>query len=366
MYTELTRAWVEIDLGALRRNARTMASRGGRGCLLPMIKADAYGLGAVRAARVLEALEPWGYGVATVAEGAELRESGIERRILVATPLLPEDLPEAARWGLTPSLARAVDILQWNTLGGAAWHLSIDTGMNRAGIRWDLVDSLCEVLERFPPEGAFTHFHSAAWDAASVRLQREHFAAAVARLPRRPALLHAENSAAAERIRATEFDLLRPGVFLYGVGSGEGSLVAPEPVAHVRARVVDLHHVYPGETVSYDATYAVPAAGPEAGPRRIATLSIGYADGYRRSLSGLGTVLVHGAAVPVAGRVTMDMTMIDVTGVECQVGDVATLIGSDGERLLDMESVAGRAGLSPYELLTGLRGRLARVYTGDS
>jgi alanine racemase len=362
MHTELTRAWVEIDLGALRRNARAMASRGAR--LLPMIKADAYGLGAVRVARALESLDPWGYGVATVAEGAELRQSGIERRILVATPLVPEDLPEAARWKLTPSLGRTGEVRQWKSLGGGAWHLSIDTGMNRAGVRWDEVDSLCDVLAENPPEGAFTHFHSAALDADSVRLQRERFATALARLPERPRLLHAENSAATERIAVSEFDLLRPGVFLYGVGSGAGSLVRVEPVAHVRARIVDLRDVPPGETVSYDATYEVPAGA--SAPRRIATLSIGYADGYRRSLSGVGTVLLRGAPVPVAGRVTMDMTMVDVTGVECAIGDAATLIGRDGEQLLDMESVAERAGLSPYELLTGLRGRLTRVYTGDS
>jgi alanine racemase len=360
MQPKLTRAWVEIDLGALRRNAESMAARGGR--LLPMIKADAYGLGAVRAARALEKLDPWGYGVATVAEGAELRESGIERPILVATPLLAEDLPEARRWRLTPALGRSEDIRCWRSLGGGAWHLSIDTGMSRAGVRWDEIDSLRDAIASFTPEGAFTHFHSAGWDAASVLRQRERFESAVARLPERPRLLHAENSAALERVSSTQWDLVRPGVFLYGVGSGHGSLVAPEPVAQVRARVVDLRVALPGETVSYDATYSV--SGP--GDRRIATLSIGYADGYRRSLSGCGTVIVRGALAPVAGRVTMDMTMIDVTDVECAIGDVATLIGRDGDHLLDMVSVAEWAGLSPYELLTGLRSRLERVYVGDA
>lgn len=360
MQPKLTRAWVEVDLGALRRNAEAMAARGGR--LLPMIKADAYGLGAVRAARVLEELDPWGYGVATIAEGAELRESGIERPILVATPLLADDLPAAKRWKLTPSLGRAEDIRCWRSLRGGAWHLSIDSGMNRAGIRWDEVDALRDAVASFAPEGAFTHFHSAGWDAASVVRQRQRFEEAVARLPVRPRFLHTENSAALERATDTAWDLVRPGVFLYGVGSGEGSLVAPEPVAHVRARVVDLRAALAGETVSYDATYSV--AGP--GARRIATLSIGYADGYRRSLSGLGTVIVRGVLAPVVGRVTMDMTMVDVTEIDCEIGDVATLIGRDGTQLLDVVSVAERAGLSPYELLTGLRGRLERVYLGDA
>ena len=322
-----------------------------------MVKADAYGLGAIPATRALEALDPWGYGVATVAEGAELRDGGIERPILIATPLLADDLAEACSARLTPSLGRPEEIALWKSMGGGAWHLSIDTGMSRAGIRWDEVDSVRELAASFPPEGAFTHFHSAAWDADSVRLQRERFEEAVARLPARPRLLHAENSAALERVSGTALDLVRPGVFLYGVGSGAGALVAPEPVAHVRARVVDLRWALPGETVSYDATFAV-----TAGPRRIATLAIGYADGYRRSLSGRGTVLIGGVPAPVAGRVTMDMTMVDVTDIGCQVGDVATLIGRDGEQLLDMVSVAELAELSPYELLTGLRGRLTRVY----
>ena len=359
MRTKLTRAWAEIDLGALRRNATAMSSRGAP--LLPMVKADAYGIGVIQATRALEQLDPWGYGVATVAEGAELRAAGIERPILVCTPLLPDDLPEACRARLTPSLGRPEEIALWRSIGGGAWHLSIDTGMSRAGIRWDEVDSVRGLAASFPPEGAFTHFHSAASDAASVGVQQRRFAEAIERLGARPGLLHAENSAALERVAGTQWDLVRPGVFLYGVGSGAGALVAPEPVVHVRARVVDLRVARPGETVSYDATYTV--SGDQA--RSIATLSIGYADGYRRSLSNCGSVLVRGALVPVVGRVTMDMTMVDVTGIECSVGDVATLVGRDGEGLLDLETVAERADLSPYELLTGLRGRLTRVYLRD-
>jgi alanine racemase len=358
MRSHLTRAWVEVDLGALRRNGAAMAGRGA--ALVPMVKADGYGLGAVQVARALEALAPWGFGVAAIAEGIELREAGIERPVFVFTPVRRQDLGEVCRAGLTPTLGGAAEIAQWASIGGGAWHLSIDTGMNRAGVRWDEVDALAEAIVAAPPEGAFTHFHSAELDDGSLRVQEERFEQALARLPVRPRFLHAENSAALARTHRSRWHLARPGVFLYGVGSGPGALVQPEPVAHVRAPIVDLRTVPAGESVSYDATFRADT------PRRIATLAIGYADGYRRSLSGRGIALLHGRRVPVAGLVTMDMTMIDVTDVDCAVGDVATLVGRDGAELLDVESVAQAADLSPYELLTGLRGRLEHVYVGGA
>ncbi|HEY9448391.1 MAG TPA: alanine racemase [Gemmatimonadaceae bacterium] len=355
----LTRAWVEIDLGALRRNWATMAVRGVP--LLPMVKADAYGLGAVRVARALERLDPWGYGVATVSEGVELRESGIERPILICTPLLTGDLAAACRGRLTPALSRADDVARWAALGGGAWHLSVDTGMSRAGVRWDDAATLRACTAESLPEGAFTHFHSAALDAASIAEQERRFEEAISHLDQRPPLLHAENSAALARAEHSRWDLARPGVFLYGVNAGPQALVSPEPVVHLRARVVDLRLVLPGESVSYDATYRVTGDRP----RRVATLSIGYADGYRRALGNRGTVLLRGSRAPVVGHVTMDMTSIDVTDVECEIGDVATLIGRDGDHLLDLDTVGNSAAISPYELLTGLRGRLTRVYLGE-
>jgi alanine racemase len=169
-------------------------------------------------------------------------------------------------------------------------------------------------------------------------------------------LLHLENSAALSRVARSRWDLARPGMFLYGVGSGAGVLVEPEPVVQLRARVVDLRTIRAGDSVSYGATYRADA------PRRIATLAIGYADGYRRVVGNRGEVLLHGRRVPVVGLVTMDMTMIDVTGVDCALGDVATLIGADGGERHDVDAVARRADISPYELLSGLGARLERVY----
>ena len=357
MYSLMRRAWVDVDLGALLRNASTIAAQAGVP-LLPMVKADAYGLGAVRVARTLEPLDPWGYGVATVAEGEELRRSSITRPIVVFTPLLADDFDAAARASLTPTLGDTSAIARWSQTG-RSWQLAIDTGMSRAGVRWDAMDSVLDAVAAFPPEGAFTHFHSADRDAASRGVQAQRFIEAVGRLPVRPAMLHAENSAAVEHSGSSTWSVVRPGVFLYGVSSGNAPLIAPEPVVGVRARIVDLRTVAPGDTVSYAGTYRA------VGTRRIATIGIGYADGYRRSVSNRAQVLLHGARVPVVGAVTMDMTMIDVTDVPCAIGDIATLIGADGPDQIDVSEIASLAGLSPYEVLTGLRGRLPRRYFGD-
>ena len=366
------RAWVDVDLGALQRNALAIAARAGVP-ILPMVKADAYGLGATAVARALESLDPWGYGVATVEEGIELRDAGIRRRILVFTPLADEELRDAARAALTPALSSVSAIRTWASLAGGpvtgqrtsraeadaanAWHLAIDTGMSRSGIRWDAVGPLDEVLRAFPPEGAFTHFQAAERADGSLERQEQRFREALALLPARPRVLHTDNGAAIERRGRSPWDIARPGIFLYGVGCGHD--LTPEPVVQVRARVADLRTVRDGETVSYQGSYRA------VGDRTIATLSIGYADGVRRALSNRGNAIVRGALAPIAGIVTMDMTMLDVTHIPaCRVGDVATLIGTDGDVTLTVGEVARTGDLSPYELLTGFRARIERRHAG--
>jgi len=353
------RAWVEVDLGALRRNGAALAARA-RVPLLAVIKADGYGLGAVRVAGALEPLNPWGFGVATVAEGIELRDAGVSRPILVLSPVLPEEYAAVRAASLRPSLGGASTIAEWARTGGGAWHLSIDTGMNRAGIPWTEIGALHDTLRDASPEGAYTHFHSADLNDDSAGEQLRRFRCALEALPGRPRYLHAENSPAIERGEASPWDLVRPGVFLYGVGGGDGARMSPEPVAHLRARVIDLRTVSDGDTVSYGATWRA------RGTRRVATLGIGYADGYRRALSNRGAVLLNGQRVPVAGIVTMDMTMIDVTDVPCEIGDVATLIGRDGDDVLTVDDVAATAQVLSYELLVGLKLRVPRVYVNTA
>ena len=348
------RTWIEVRLSALVANARTVAERNPGARLLPMVKADAYGLGAVAVARALEALDPWGYGVATAAEGTQLREAGIRRPVLVFAPTL-EALEAVAAQRLTPALGSAALIDRWLQLAPALpFHVEVDTGMARAGFDWREFGAAAARFADQPAfEGAFTQFHSAGDTPASVSEQRERFAAALAALPRRPAVVHAANSAAALHAPAAGEDLVRPGIFLYG---GAAAGYQPEPVVAWRARVIETRWRDAGWTVSYGATWRA------AGRTCLATIAAGYADGVRRSLSNRGVALLGGRRLPFAGRVTMDMTVLDAGDAEPPSGAVATLLGTDGEASLTLDEVAAAAGTISYEILTGLSNRVARVY----
>ncbi|HUQ45134.1 MAG TPA: alanine racemase [Gemmatimonadaceae bacterium] len=353
----MTRAWVEIDLGALCRNGAAVAARAGVP-LLPMVKADGYGVGGLRAALALDSLQPWGYGVATVSEGDELRRGGITRPIVVFTPILRTEIDALRRGDLTPALGDPAVIESWARTG-RPWHLQIDTGMSRAGLRWDVVGEQRELLARARPTGVFTHFHSAELDDDSRDVQERRFEQALAALPERPALIHAENGPAVERRAPSPWSLCRPGIFLYGVAGFSESAMLPEPVVSVRARIVELRTIADGDTVSYGATWRA------RGTRRIATVPVGYADGYRRSLSNRGAALLAGQRIPVAGRVTMDMTMFDVTDTAAALGDLVTLLGRDADDVITVSEMATASELSPYEILTGFKLRLPRRYVND-
>ena len=354
----LSRAWMEVDLGALVRNAAVLGKRAGVP-LIPMIKADAYGLGARPVAHALEHLSPLAYGVATVDEGVELRDAGITRPIVIFTPLLREEMQAADAADLTPTLGSAEEIDAWQ-IYGSPYYLSIDTGMARAGIPWREVETLRDRLTRFPPAAAFTHFHSPGLDDGSMPVQLMRFDGALAMLPDRPPSIHADSSAAIVRHGPSPFNAIRPGIFMYGVGSGANAALQPDAVVFVKSRIVEIRRVEPGDTVSYDATWTARR------PSLIATIALGYADGYPRGASGKGNAVVRDSVVTIAGRVTMDMTMLDVTDTGAEVGDAVTMIGSAASGTpIDVASVAAAADISPYELLTGLRGRLRRTYRGQ-
>lgn len=357
-----SRAWVEVNLAAVADNARTVARVAGTR-LLPVVKANAYGVGAVAVSKALEALDPWGYGVATLDEGAELRAAGITRPVVVFMPGQPSLFGEYDRLRLTPVLGDAGTITAWTGRGGRAgpFHLEIDTGMGRSGVRWDEVDSVRAAADTPALEGCYTQFHSADRRDGSAEQQLERFEGAVARLARRPTVLHVANSAAALSGKRFAFDVVRPGVFLYGGSPGDG-FPEPQPVVRVRARVLAVRRVTAGETVSYNASWRATR------DTTVATLGIGYADGIRRAvgLSGKGAVLfgAEGRRCPIIGAVTMDLTMIDTGERLARVGDVATLIGEGdgGKDRITLEEFSAWSGELQRAVLTSLGPRLPRVY----
>lgn len=351
MRLSTNRARIEIDLANLVANARTVQAAAQGAPLLPMVKADAYGLGVIPVVRALEALEPWGYGVATVAEGIELREAGIRRPILVLTPP-PADLLAAYR---DHDLRAVLDQPAVAGVWDRPFHLEIDTGMARCGVRWDDADGIAafgsELLE-----GVFTHFSAADQGRDTVDVQWSRFQSALAGLGGRPPLVHAQNSAGAWRLQE-RLDLVRPGIFLYG-GEHAPDLPPPLPVATLTAPVVSLRRLPRGEPVSYGGTWTAPQ------DTTVATLGIGYADGVPRAVEGKAHVLLDGVRCPLVGRVTMDFVMVDLqdTAPAVRVGDVATLVGRDGDEQIGIDEFAGWAGTIAYEALTRLRMRAAREY----
>lgn len=347
--------------------------------LIPMVKANAYGLGVEAVVRALAGPsspgEPWAFGVATVAEGEALRGLGWQGRVLVFAPPPPGELRRAAHAGLTPCLSDLDSVAHWARLAGELgetlpFHLEVDTGMGRAGLLWDRVDEwgpavTAAAAGRLRWEGCFTHFHSADEpDLAPTDLQWDRFVHALDHLPaavREGLVVHVANSAAALRRGGFGVPLVRPGIYLYGGGAGEGAI--PRPVASLRARLALVKEVPAGATVGYGATYTARR------PERWGSVAIGYGDGLPRALAtGGGEVIVHGARAPIIGRISMDVTTIDLTGLpDARPGDVVTLIGRDGAEEIGVDEVARRCGTISYEILTGLTARLPRVYLeGDA
>lgn len=370
-----------MDLAALRRNLRRVKQAAGPGAaVVPMLKANAYGLGveavlgAVRAE--LAADELFGMGVAAVAEGEELRALGWTGRVVVFAPAPPDEFARAARAELTLALSGVDGVRRWAECARQAgrrlaFHAEIDTGMGRAGLpfaeaaEWGrAVDDAAGDLLAW--EGCFTHFHSADEpDLAPTDEQHRRFLRALDALPpprdgaaRR--VIHSSNSAASLRRHGYGGAVVRPGIYLYG-GSA-GPVAQPEAVASVRARIALVRKVPAGWTCGYGATYTARR------PERWGTLAIGYGDGIPRAVSPAGgQAIVRGRRVPIIGRISMDMTVVDLTDApQAETGDAATLIGRGGGEEITVDEVARKAGTISYEILTGLGPRLPRVYVNGT
>lgn len=363
--------WAEVDLDAIRSNLRAITSAcAGTPRSIAVIKADAYGHGAEQVARAVLEAGAWGLGVARVQEGVELRRLGITEPILVLSYSTDEELPAALSSDLTISVSGWQTALMLSALGSATGrtaklHLEVDTGMRRFGVEAGDAGRFVAALGGLPSvrlEGLYTHFATADVPTSlAFRSQLRLFRRIVAELEgtgRRPRMVHAANSAAA-LCPESRFDAVRVGIALYGVQPVKGRHLDLKPAMSVKASVGRVLDVHAGDGVSYGHTYVAPAL------HRAAVVTCGYADGYTRSLSDKGEVLIQGERCRVLGRVCMDSLIVGLRdGLRVSVGDEAVLLGSQGAATVTAEELAGLADTIPYEILCGLGRRGERVYTG--
>jgi len=374
-------AWVDVDLAALEHNlARIRERLAGSGArVMAVVKADAYGHGAVGVSRALEAAGVDWLGVALLEEGAEIRRAGVEVPILVLGTARPAKIALYARYGLTPTISSVSELALWrNWTAGQTTvqpiHLKVDTGMGRLGVPVAKVPQALELLRTHPGlelAGLLSHFGDAD-DLESPRnpAQEARFSEVLGLLTpeeRERTLIHMANSAAALHRPASRYGLVRLGIALYGLDPAErpDRPLAPEartdlrPVMSVRARIVQIRGLPAGTAVSY--------GGRTVTRRRsvIAVVPVGYADGYAWRLTGKAEALVRGRRVPVAGSVTMDMTLLDVTDAGAELGDEVVLLGRQGDEEITATELAAHAGTISWEILCHLGLRLPRRYVRE-
>ncbi|MCB9597749.1 MAG: alanine racemase [Sandaracinaceae bacterium] len=344
----------EIDRGALAHNLGVVRAHAGAAKIFAVIKADAYGHGLVAVAERLVAEGADGIAVALTEEGLRLRAAGVEAPVIVLNGIYDgahRDVVEAA---LTPVVYDLGDAERFRALG-AGVHVKVDTGMTRLG-----VTDLPRFLERCGSlriDGLMTHLATAEADPEGTTAQLDAFdrAAELVRAAGHAPVLHAANSAGALLWPRARYDIVRTGVALYGVRPTDDSTLDLRPVMRVLTTVARVVDVPVGARVGYGGTWTA------SRPSRIATLAIGYGDGYLRSSSNRGHAVIRGARCPLVGRVSMDLTGVDVTDlVACERGDEAVMVGAE----LRAEEVARGAGTIAYEVLSSIAPRVPRVYVG--
>jgi alanine racemase len=372
-------SWVEVNLKAIEHNARRLAEIAAPAELMAMVKANAYGHGAIPVAQAaLRGGAKW-LGVYAIGEGVELRRAGITAPILVVGPTVPELARAGVAHDLTLTVfthdaAQAVSNAAREFNRRARVHIKIDTGMSRLGVYPEQAVDFARAVRELPNveiEGVFTHFAMAdtpdafgvkGWGHAYTQQQLQKFRGVLADLEHAgitPRYRHCANSPALVHLAAARFNLARAGILLYGL---EPSPEAPRPPNFIPAlsfktQVALVKHVPAGAYVSYGCTFRAER------PTKIAVIMVGYADGFRRAPNNYGEVLIRGKRAPIAGRVCMDQTMIDVTDLDdVAIGDEVVLIGRQGEAEISAEEVAAKLGTNNYETVATINPRVERRY----
>ncbi len=369
------RTYAEINLDNLAHNIRRIREKVGSAGLIPVIKADAYGHGAVVVARRLVREGCSMFAVARFEEAMELRESGISSQILVLGRLFPGEIEEALKAGLSVTVFDPED-LDWMENGcrrlpglTARVHLKLDSGMGRVGA---LLPGAADLFDRLSKSGAcvweglYTHFSTAdEKDKTYAKLQLERFGKAISSLcglGKTPRIIHMAASGAILDLPESYFNAVRPGILMYGhYPSKETSrCISTRQVMSFKTYVAHLREMPGGHPVSYGRRWTTP------GPTKIAVLPVGYADGLSRRLTNNGEVLIRGRRYPMVGTVTMDYIMVDVGSGPVEVGDEVLLWGETAEGTIETLNVAERIGTIPYELTCAVSRRVPRIYVGKT
>lgn len=375
----LKRTWAEIDLDAIEQNYRVIRDSLSAGCrLMAVVKADAYGHGDVYVAQTLQAAGADWFGVSNLEEAIRLRHAGITRPILILSYTPPEEAARLSEYDVTQAVISAEYAQRLSDAAVAASvtvtvHLKLDTGMSRVGFFYHdeqadsaVIDQLAAVcaLPGLIPQGIFTHFASADEQEGKAFTRRQYalFADALHRLEQQNItfeLKHCCNSAATLRFPDLHLDMVRPGIILYGLAPAEWmkTLLPLTPAMSLKTVVSLVKEIPAGTCVSYGRTYHTDR------PTRVATVPIGYADGYPRSLSNTARMLVAGHPVPLVGRVCMDQCLLDVTDVpSVQEGLIVTVFGHDGDALIPVEEIADLSGSINYETVCLIGKRVPRIF----
>ena len=362
-----------IDLDAIRHNIQAVHRRAGVP-VMAIIKADAYGHGAVEIARHLDGDCAF-FGVSSILEALELRQAGIEKPILILGYTPVAAFAETVRQDIRPAIFRYEDALALSQaaqeLGKPAkFHIAVDTGMSRIGFQATQADAdICAKIAALPyveAEGLFSHFATAdCADLTRARHQMELFDKFDAMLRERGVsvkLRHLDNSAGVMNFHC-KYELVRSGIVTYGMYPStevDTSVLDLRPALRWESRNTQMKTLEPGREIGYGGTYTTTR------PTRVATVPVGYADGYRRSLSGRFYVLIRGKKAPILGRICMDQMMVDVTEIpDAALNDTVVLVGRSGELNISVEEIAAQGDSFNYEFVCGISRRVPRVYLLD-
>lgn len=362
--------WAEINLDAISHNLRQIKSlvepKGAK--VLAVVKDNAYGHGALEVARIAESENVSMFGVATVEEAVYLRQAGIKKPILIFCCILPEQAEDVVNYDITQTVC---DLNICHALSESAKkldkkakiHVKVDTGMGRIGVACDKAVDLIKQIIQLPNiivDGIYTHFSVADVDENYTKLQIKRFDTVLSCLKQENIhvpLRHSASSSAILKHPSSYYDMVRPGIALYGYLPCEGNNIQLKPALSFRTRIVYIKKMPVGSSISYGRTYITDRSS------LVATIAVGYGHGYNRKLSNKAEVLIRGKRAKIIGTICMDQCLCDVTHIpEASIGDEVVLIGKQGDQEITADELANKVGTISYEILCGINANVKRVY----